>query len=123
MQIIPETAKAYAKNAKVNLNNFEELYLPEINIPIGLAILEGNIKKFGQFMPAYVASYNADGGAVKNWLTERYEGDSLAFIESIPYSETQNYVKLVLRNYINYQRLLSKTEFLFPEELFSNPIL
>jgi soluble lytic murein transglycosylase len=123
MQIIPETAKAYAKNAKINLNNFEELYLPEINIPIGVAILEGNIRKFGKFMPAYVASYNADGGAVKNWLAQRYNGDSLAFIENIPYSETQNYVKLVLRNYINYQRLLSKNEFLFPEELFSEPIL
>jgi len=123
MQIIPETAKVYAKNAKIKLNNFEELYIPEINIPIGVAILESNMKRFGRFLPAYVASYNADAGAVKNWLITRYDGDTLAFIENIPYSETQNYVKLVLRNYINYQRLISKNEFLFPEELFSPPTL
>jgi soluble lytic murein transglycosylase len=40
----------------------------------------------------------------------------LEFIEDIPYEETKGYVKLVMRNYITYNRFAEVDEpFRFPE--------
>ena len=43
--------------------------------------------------------------------------DPLEFIEEIPYDETRLYVKLVMRNFVTYQRRMSTTPVQFPESL------
>ncbi len=55
--------------------------------------------------PLVIASYNAGFGPVKKWLdtlgTDRVD----LFVESIPYTETRNYVKRVLQSANVYYRL------------------
>jgi soluble lytic murein transglycosylase len=94
----------------------EDLYTPHINIPIGSAYLRELWDKYnGELIPA-VASYNASEKAIMNWLKNRYHGDSLNFIEDIPYEETRLYVKLVLRNLITYQMIIStEDKYYFPD--------
>lgn len=49
-------------------------------------------------------------------MDTRYNGDTLEFIEDIPYDETRQYVKLVLRNFIAYQSMgVENTPRSFPE--------
>jgi soluble lytic murein transglycosylase len=115
MQIMPEVAKAHANKVNKKAAHFEELYQPEINIPIGASLLEQLSKKYrGQFVLT-AAAYNASEKAIRGWLQTRLHEDPLEFIEDIPYEETRAYVKLVLRNFIFYSRLSEPTKALaFP---------
>lgn len=117
MQLTPETAKVLAKDAKLKLDLPHELYDPEINITLGTKLFRRLKKKFNNNYILAIASYNASQNVVKRWFKERYDEDPIEFIEKIPYKETRNYVKLVLRNYIIYKRVLDEKKFYFPEEI------
>lgn len=115
MQVIPQVAKIHEKATGIQVEHFEELYRPEINIPVGAALLADLDKKYrGQFVLT-AAAYNASERAIEGWLKTRLQDDPLEFIEDIPYEETKAYVKLVLRNFIFYSRLSKPGETLaFP---------
>ena len=108
MQLIPEMAeRATRGEADLELMTHEDLYKPELGIPIGAAYLRDLLGHWhGKFIPT-VASYNAGEKAVSGWLKNRDHSDALQFIEDIPYEETRTYVKLVMRNFIFYSRLNS----------------
>jgi soluble lytic murein transglycosylase len=55
--------------------------------------------------PLVVASYNAGFGPVKKWVEEIGVERVDTFIESIPYTETRNYVKRVLQSSNVYYRI------------------
>ncbi|MCB9026074.1 MAG: transglycosylase SLT domain-containing protein [Bdellovibrionaceae bacterium] len=102
MQLLPEVANKYAKTNKIELTKAEDLFQPQVSIPLGAAHLRELWDKYnGRFILA-TASYNANDKAIQNWIKTRYRGDSLEFIEDIPYKETQSYIKLVMRNLIFY---------------------
>jgi soluble lytic murein transglycosylase len=52
-----------------------------------------------------IAAYNAGQNAVTRWEQQIATDDPEEFIERIPYAETRLYVKLVLRNQLNYRRI------------------
>lgn|GEM_PF-1002200 len=105
MQMIPPVAKAEAK--KLGLADFEpeQLYAPEIAVKLGSAHLGGLVKGFGGSLICSFASYNAGRPPVDKWLGYYPSADPLSFVERIPYQETRNYVRSILRNFINYQRI------------------
>ncbi len=81
---------------------------PLENLRTGAQYLAELIQEFGDLRLA-VAAYNAGPGAVRRWL-KRWDRavkrkDLDLFIEFIPYRETRNYVRRVLRSYRMYQRL------------------
>jgi soluble lytic murein transglycosylase len=118
MQITPENASYISKGLDINYKRPHDLFIPQVNFSLGSALLKSLKKEFNGKFIFYVAAYNASKEPVKRWIQERYNGDPLQFIELIPYNETKNYVKLVLRNYINYKRLNSKSPFYFPNDVF-----
>ncbi len=118
MQLTPETARVLTSTNKLKLPY--ELFKPEVNINLGTKLFKRLKSKFNNNYILAIASYNASQRVVKRWYKERYVDDPLEFIEKIPYKETRNYVKLVLRNFIIYKRVLSKDKFYFPEEIISN---
>ncbi len=116
MQLLPEVAKKDADANFIQYHQPEDLYEPYVNIPIGSAHLRELWDKYNGEIILAVASYNASSDAIATWLKTRYRGDTLEFIEDIPYDETRDYVKLVLRNLIAYQLLGSNEEKMsFPE--------
>ena len=117
MQITPENASRLSKAVNIVYNSPTDLFSPKVNFLMGSALLKRLQEKFNDKFIFYVAAYNASKKSVERWAEERYNGDSLQFIELIPYNETKNYVKLVLRNYINYKRLNSKRPFYFPKDI------
>lgn len=117
LQLIPQVADVAAKRMpSVAYTRPYDLYKPEVIIPLGANNLHHLFEKFDSNFILSVASYNASEKAVQSWVKTRFQGDPVAFIEDIPYEETQTYVKLVMRNYIAYNRFESTAEpFLFPE--------
>ncbi|MBI3016972.1 MAG: hypothetical protein HYY62_03115 [Deltaproteobacteria bacterium] len=62
-----------------------------------------------------LASYNSNVEVVKKWVNRLWSSDIEEFIEEIPYRETRNYVKLILRNYTNHIFLYEGRFKVFPE--------
>jgi soluble lytic murein transglycosylase len=121
MQMIPEKASELSKKYNIPYKEVNDLYKPDPNIEMGVALLAELHTRFKGKFAQNVAAYNASTNAIDVWERERFNGDYLEFIEMIPYEETRNYIKLVFRNFITYKRILSNEEFLIPEDFFATP--
>jgi hypothetical protein len=100
MQIIKSTARQVAKSNNVNEYN---LFKKEDNINLGTNYLAQLLKDFDNNLIYALASYNAGPHNAKAWIKARGHLDPISFIETIPFAETQSYVKLVLRNFLIYE--------------------
>jgi len=100
MQLLDRTAKWKARRIGYELGN---IFDPRDNIMLGTAYLRFLLDLWNGDLVKALASYNAGQGAVSRW---RDYSDSYLYIELIPYNETRNYVKKVLRNYYIYKLLI-----------------
>ncbi len=108
MQIMPETADWIAGEMKLKNFKVEDLYDPETNIRMGCWYLGDLQTEFNGDIPLTAAAYNAGRGKVKQWLQEgKWDGDA-DHLDSIPFPETQRYVRSVLSNYRAYQSIYDK---------------
>lgn len=101
MQVIFPTAKKFNKNISE-----KDLFVEEKNIEVGIKYLAYLVKKFKNIEEA-VSAYNAGENNVEKWLNRRYK-DIDEFIENIPFTETRNYVKKVMKSYYIYKSLYEK---------------
>lgn len=107
MQIMPETGKRlYASGKYGKPFKTDALNDPHLNIELGVKYLSGLYRRYGDNGAHVLISYNAGPRVLNKWLKRfRHVDDPDVFIESIPYPETRNYVKKVLRNYGIYRIL------------------
>lgn len=98
MQLMPATAEHTVQmNAIPGYSNSSQLFDPQTNITIGTGYLEYVYQMFGRNRILSSAAYNAGPSRVNTWLgNTQGQVDAVAFIESIPFSETRRYVKNVL---------------------------
>jgi soluble lytic murein transglycosylase len=102
MQLIPTTAAQEARSLNLSAYNLQK---PADNILLGTTYLAKMHQLHDNNSMLAVASYNAGPGNVGKWLREKRDLDLDVFVEEIPFSETQWYVKNVFGNYWNYLRL------------------
>ncbi|MCX6556027.1 MAG: lytic transglycosylase domain-containing protein [Candidatus Aminicenantes bacterium] len=102
MQLLQSTARQVAKGSALKVRA-KDLYDPETNISLGLQHLKSLLDKYDGRLYLALAAYNAGVGVVDQWLTDFPDASEEEFIEMIPYSETRNYVKNILRNYFFYR--------------------
>ncbi|MCC6276569.1 MAG: transglycosylase SLT domain-containing protein [Oligoflexia bacterium] len=107
MQLLPQVAKPLAHRLRIKGYQKESLFKPEINTLLGAWHLREFLDEFNGQPILSTAAYNAGEEPVKSWIKSRAHLDPIEFIEDIPYEETRTYVKLVLRNFVNYLRLES----------------
>jgi soluble lytic murein transglycosylase len=109
MQIIPRTGRRIA--AQLGVSDFEPHMLqnPRINVLFGTWYLERLLANFQGSLPLAIAAYNAGPIAVAKWLERRAGSGTDEFVEDIPYRETRHYVKRVIGNLENYQRLSGRS--------------
>lgn len=102
MQLMDSTAEDLLED--VELNKEINLFNPDINIKLGTKYLSGLIQKYNCIELA-LAAYNAGSGNVDNWIKKGTLKNDGSNIENIPYKETNNYVRKILRDYKIYQQL------------------
>ena len=105
MQVMPATARWTAR--KIGLEGFraEDINDRETNIAIGTAYLKLVLDEFGGAMPLATAAYNAGPGRPRAWRNGPAL-DGAIWAETIPFSETRDYVKKVMANASAYALLL-----------------
>jgi soluble lytic murein transglycosylase len=118
MQLLPSVAKELARRNKLPYGEAMDLMKPEINVPLGAFELKSLMNKYDQQFILAVSGYNANDSAIRGWLKTRMRQDPVEFIEEVPYEETRTYIKLTMRNYVFYRRLLNPNIATnFPEDL------
>ncbi len=105
MQLLPKTGKLVAKESKLKRYNPSQLYTPAVNMQIGTRYFRGMVDKFGGSFEYALAAYNAGSDRVNEWLAQGKYRDPQEFVESIPFTETREYVQAILRNASVYKQL------------------
>lgn len=111
MQLMPATASEAGSIIGMSVPNSQFLSEPAINIRLG-NIYYSRLKRalWGKDLLAVLA-YNGGLSSVSRWRDNLKYVDVDDFVEQIPYSETENYLKKVYRSYWNYIRIYDAVRF------------
>ncbi|MCM8595332.1 lytic transglycosylase domain-containing protein [Accumulibacter sp.] len=104
MQLMPATAKWVAN--KIGLKDFHQGKVndTEVNLLLGTTYMRLVLESLDNHPVLASAAYNAGPGRARRWRADRpLEG--AIYAETIPFSETRDYVKKVMNNSIFYAAL------------------
>jgi soluble lytic murein transglycosylase len=103
MQIEPPTGRKLARGLHVGYSH-ARLHDPEYNLQLGTAYLANLLAAYGT-PEAALAAYNAGEDRVTQWTAGQGFQETAEFVESIPFTETREYVQIVLRNANLYRQI------------------
>ena len=103
MQLMYSTAEDISKRIGIELNE-DNILEPDININLGTKYISMLIQKYNNINLA-LAAYNAGSGNVDGWIEKGTLKSDGSDIENVPFSETNNYVRKILRDYEIYKQI------------------
>ena len=103
MQLMLGTAKDIAKTLNTSVNS-EKILDPQINIQFGTKYISQLIQKYND-IGLSLAAYNAGSSNVDAWINNGTLKSDGSNIENIPFKETNNYVRKILKNYEIYRTI------------------
>ena len=106
MQIMYPTAVDVAKVLNIDIDE-QKILDPETNIKIGTKYISMLVSKYKDVSLA-LAAYNAGSGNVDKWISEGILKPNGEDIENIPFKETNNYVRKILRDYKIYKQIYAE---------------
>ncbi|WP_051279650.1 lytic transglycosylase domain-containing protein [Chitinilyticum aquatile] len=109
MQLMPATAKWSAKRAGISDFTPSQVTDPEVNVALGTTYMNYLQGRFAGNQILSTAGYNAGPGNASKWQTSQ-PLDATIYIETIPFTETREYVKRVSANATVYAQLLNQGE-------------
>jgi soluble lytic murein transglycosylase len=104
MQVMPTTGRTIARAKGVRFRR-AGLHDPATSLYFGTHYLRQMSDRFDGDVEKVLAAYNAGPHRVDAWLAQRPGLSGEDFIESIPFSQTRQYVMLVLANREHYRQL------------------
>jgi soluble lytic murein transglycosylase len=105
MQLLPITGKRMAHELNVRRYSVGMLVEPEVNVQLGTRYFRQLVQKFDGNLEAALAAYNAGADRVEEWRSSGNFREPAEFVESIPFTETREYVQAIMRNAGLYHRL------------------
>lgn len=105
MQLLEETANERSNVIDEQKVTEQDLYNPELNIKLGTSYYAYLLKHYEGNNVLALTAYNAGMGNVDNWIKNGIIRSDGSDIENIPYKETNNYVRKILRDYQMYIKL------------------
>lgn len=103
MQVMPATAQTLLKSkGSRGKPSRSDLMQPEKNISLGSSFLKLMMRRYDGNYAFAAAAYNAGPGRVDRWQTQLIGMEIERFVELIPFTETRDYTKQVLANYVIY---------------------
>ncbi len=108
MQLLPSVGKQMAKKEGDKHFSASRLLDPETNLDLGTENLRVVLNKFGGQVEYALAAYNAGDERVREWESSGDYKDMPEFVESIPFTQTRDYVQAILRNREMYRRVYTE---------------
>ena len=109
MQVMPATGAITAKHLGLRLRSPMELTQVEKNLAIGSEYLRQVLRQFGGSFPLAAAAYNAGPSRVKAWLKNASCVPADVWVDTIPFAETEAYVRRALFYAAIYEARLGVT--------------
>jgi soluble lytic murein transglycosylase len=107
MQVLPQTGRLMARQLRVRYTK-NSLFEPDFNLQVGMVYVTGLLRNLGA--PEYaLAAFNAGEDRIALWRSERNYEEIPELVESIPFTETRDYVQIVLRNAEVYRMIYGTT--------------
>jgi soluble lytic murein transglycosylase len=108
MQLLPKVGKGLAKEVKLRNFSTDALYTPNINLELGTRYFKHMVDHYNGQIEYALAAYNAGEDRVDDWRKSGDFKDIEEFVESIPFTETREYVQAIMRNAVMYKLLYPK---------------
>jgi soluble lytic murein transglycosylase len=105
MQLLPSVGKSTARQLRVRGYSTNSLFVPSTNMQLGTKYFRMMVDKFGGQVEYALAAYNAGSNRVDDWMANGKYADIPEFVESIPFTETREYVQAIMRNAKVYKQL------------------
>jgi soluble lytic murein transglycosylase len=122
LQLMPQTAKVVAKSLKMKYTEDRLNADPAYNLELGRSYMDRQIADFRGSYVLAIAAYNAGPGRVRYWMRtygdpRTSDIDVIDWVESIPFTETRDYVQRVIEGVQVYRlRLGEKNEIAMIEQ-------
>jgi len=105
MQILPSEGHRLAKEEGIAHFQTFQLLDPNMNIRLGTRYLRQLLDKFGGVQEYALAAYNAGDSRVAEWQAAGPYSGLDEFVESIPFTQTREYVQAIRRNEETYRAI------------------
>ena len=110
MQLLPSVGRSEARAARMRHFSTSSLLVPTVNIQLGTHYFKEMVTQYNGQVEYALAAYNAGSNRVDEWLQAGHYGDIAEFVESIPFTETREYVQAIMRNSKVYRQLYVQSE-------------
>jgi len=106
MQLMPDTAKWVA--SQLGIQNFRQSLVSDVNtnLQLGAYYLKHVLDTLDNQPLLASAAYNAGPGRARRWRDDTVALEGAIYAETIPFNETRDYVKKVLKNTMYYAKVL-----------------
>jgi len=105
MQLLPSVGKSMAHEEGISHFQTFQLLDPNMNVRLGTRYLRQMLDKFGGVQEYALAAYNAGDSRVAEWQAAGPYSGIDEFVESIPFTQTREYVEAILRNEETYRAI------------------
>jgi soluble lytic murein transglycosylase len=105
MQLLPHVGKGVAKEVKIKRFSTDELFVANVNLQLGTRYFKHMVDHYHGQVEYALAAYNAGEERVDEWRSSGDFKDVEEFVESIPFTETREYVQAIMRNAVLYRLL------------------
>jgi soluble lytic murein transglycosylase len=120
MQVMPSTGKFICNNLDYCEFDQDKLYQVRFNINLGIQLLKQDLAYYKGSLVPTIAAYNAGKLNVNKWIeilgefeSKKTIDEKIKWIESVPFSETRNYIMRVLESMRVYDTLLNQNHEIF----------
>lgn len=108
MQLLPRTARSVARSLRLPMRSQRDILDVENNIKLGVRYLRKVKDRFHGHPVLATAAYNAGGRNVNRWLPQGKVLPADLWVETVPFSETQGYLKRILTYTVIYEQRLGR---------------
>ena len=105
MQLLPSVGRTMAREEGIAHFQTFQLLDPKMNIRLGTRYLRQMLDRFGGVQEYALAAYNAGDNRVSDWQAAGPYSGMDEFVESIPFTQTREYVEAILRNEETYKAI------------------
>ena len=104
-QIMPPTGRELSRQLRMKPYSTASLFQPQVNLKLGSFYLKSLTDSVEGRLEAALAAYNAGLSRAKTWSTWGEFREAAEFVETVPFTQTRQYIQIVLRNADIYRQL------------------
>jgi soluble lytic murein transglycosylase len=109
-QIMPSTGRELSRRLGIRPYSAARLFQPQVNLQLGAYYLRSVADSVEGRWEAALAAYNAGLSRAKDWSTWGEFREAAEFVETVPFTQTREYIQIVLRNADIYRQLYAAPE-------------